>query len=97
MAAGVIALMLQANSNLTWRDVQHVIVRTSKANGLQADDWVVNGAGFNVSHVFGFGLLDAAAGTYVSRLWSEVPIQKKCITSLQYVNRFVHAYGWYNC
>ena len=28
--AGVIALMLEANSNLTWRDVRHILVSTSK-------------------------------------------------------------------
>jgi hypothetical protein len=27
MAAGIVALTLEANPNLTWRDVQHIIVR----------------------------------------------------------------------
>ncbi|PFX28248.1 Proprotein convertase subtilisin/kexin type 6 [Stylophora pistillata] len=30
MASGIIALALQANSNLTWRDVQHIVVRSSQ-------------------------------------------------------------------
>ncbi|XP_078485730.1 furin-like protease kpc-1 isoform X2 [Ciona intestinalis] len=80
MAAGIIALMLQANMALTWRDVQHVIVRTTKSQGLHGHDWVVNGAGFNVSHVFGFGLLDAAALTHVAGRWNRVPEQHECIT-----------------
>ena len=29
MAAGIVALALEANPELTWRDVQHIIVRTS--------------------------------------------------------------------
>lgn len=87
MAAGVVALMLQANPELTWRDVQHVIVRTSKAQGLRATDWVVNGAGYKVSHVFGYGLLDAAAATHVASRWREVPEQKKCMTEIQRVAR----------
>ncbi|CAK8682639.1 unnamed protein product [Clavelina lepadiformis] len=87
MASGIIALMLQANMNLTWRDVQHIIVRTAKPTGLKATDWVVNGAGYNVSHVFGFGLLDAAAMTHVATLWKQVPEQKECITNPQRSNR----------
>ncbi len=82
MASALIALMLEANPELTWRDVQHVIVRTSKAKGMRADDWTVNGAGFNVSHVFGFGLMDAAAMTHVAQTWIRVPEHKHCTTSL---------------
>ena len=29
MAAGMVALALEANPELTWRDVQHIVVRTS--------------------------------------------------------------------
>lgn len=83
MAAGVVALMLQANPELTWRDVQHIIVRTSNSRGLTATDWVQNGAGFNVSHVFGFGLLDAAALTHVAKTWSQVPAQRECVNHPQ--------------
>lgn len=78
MGAGVISLMLEANENLTWRDVQHIIVRTSNPRGLQADDWITNGAGYNVSHVFGFGLMDALQLTHVSRNWRTVPEHRRC-------------------
>ena len=30
IVSGVVALMLEANPNLTWRDVQHILVETSK-------------------------------------------------------------------
>ena len=33
MAAGIVALTLEANPELTWRDVQHIIVRTSLPRG----------------------------------------------------------------
>jgi subtilisin family serine protease len=32
MASGVIALMLEANPNLTWRDVQEILVRSARQN-----------------------------------------------------------------
>ena len=32
------------SSDLTWRDMNHIIVQTARADGLRANDWVVNGA-----------------------------------------------------
>ena len=32
---------------LTWRDVQHIIVKTSRAGHLNAPDWKTNAAGYN--------------------------------------------------
>ncbi|XP_010156027.1 PREDICTED: proprotein convertase subtilisin/kexin type 5-like, partial [Eurypyga helias] len=46
MAAGIIALALEANPFLTWRDIQHIIVRTSRAGHLNANDWKTNAAGY---------------------------------------------------
>ncbi|KAL2100373.1 hypothetical protein ACEWY4_004767 [Coilia grayii] len=47
MAAGIIALTLEANPLLTWRDVQHIIVKTSRRGHLSAPDWETNGAGYD--------------------------------------------------
>jgi len=47
LAAGICALALEANRDLTWRDMQHIVVRTAKPANLQAPDWVVNGVGRN--------------------------------------------------
>ncbi|KAK3576520.1 hypothetical protein CHS0354_018012 [Potamilus streckersoni] len=47
-AAGMVALYLQANPNLTWRDVQHLIVISSKYQNLTEADgfgFTLNGAG----------------------------------------------------
>ena len=32
---------------LSWRDVQHIIVKTSRAGHLNAPDWKTNAAGYN--------------------------------------------------
>ncbi|NXJ16879.1 PCSK4 convertase, partial [Odontophorus gujanensis] len=45
LAAGMIALALEANPALSWRDVQHLVVRASKPAHLQAEDWAANGVG----------------------------------------------------
>ncbi|XP_006171829.1 proprotein convertase subtilisin/kexin type 4 [Tupaia chinensis] len=57
LAAGIIALALEANPFLTWRDMQHLVVRASKPAQLQAEDWRTNGVGRRVSHHYGYRLL----------------------------------------
>ena len=47
LAAGICALALEANRDLTWRDMQHIVVRTAKPANLKAMDWVTNGVGRN--------------------------------------------------
>ena len=39
---------------------------------LRADDWAVNGAGYNVSHAFGFGLMDAGEMVRRALTWTKV-------------------------
>ncbi|XP_034048082.1 proprotein convertase subtilisin/kexin type 5 [Thalassophryne amazonica] len=77
-AAGVIALTLHANPSLTWRDMQHIIARTAQSHHLIAPDWHLNGAGYNVSHLYGFGLLDAERMVKEAEQWKEVPSQRVC-------------------
>uniref|UniRef100_A0A3Q2P1X4 SPC3 n=1 Tax=Fundulus heteroclitus TaxID=8078 RepID=A0A3Q2P1X4_FUNHE len=79
LVAGVIALTLEANPLLTWRDVQHIIIRTSKAHHLAAPDWRYNGAGYKVSHLYGFGLLDAESMVKEAERWKQVPEQHECV------------------
>ncbi|XP_056646540.1 furin-like protease 1, isoforms 1/1-X/2 isoform X2 [Diorhabda sublineata] len=84
LAAGICALALEANPNLTWRDMQHIVVRTARPQNLIATDWRVNGVGRHVSHSFGYGLMDAYAMVQMARNWTTVPEQHKCeVTSSQ--------------
>jgi len=78
MAAAMVALVLEANPSVTWRDIQHIVVRTAKVANLMAPDWSVNGAGFNVSHAFGFGLMDAGQMVKTALKWNQVPPQGRC-------------------
>ncbi|GAB1292188.1 Proprotein convertase subtilisin/kexin type 6 [Apodemus speciosus] len=81
MVAGIIALALEANNQLTWRDVQHLLVKTSRPAHLKASDWKVNGAGHKVSHLYGFGLVDAEALVLEARKWTAVPSQHTCVAT----------------
>ncbi|TRY70805.1 hypothetical protein TCAL_01234 [Tigriopus californicus] len=82
MAAAIVALTLEANPNLTWRDVQHVTVRSARPEGnLKGGNWRTNGVGRMYSHAFGFGLMDAGAMTRLAKDWTTVPEQFKCTTA----------------
>ncbi|XP_072348689.1 furin-like [Scyliorhinus torazame] len=79
LAAGIIALALEANKNLTWRDMQHLVVQTSKPSHLSTNDWITNGVGRKVSHSYGYGLLDAGAMVALAKNWTSVGNQRKCV------------------
>lgn len=42
------------SKNLTWRDMQHLVVQTSKPAHLNANDWVTNGVGRKGTGVLGW-------------------------------------------
>ena len=64
---------------LTWRDVQYLVVYSSNSD-LPQDDagWRTNGAGLKYSHIFGFGVLDTAVVVNRARYWTTVPERKNC-------------------
>ncbi|XP_053720311.1 furin (paired basic amino acid cleaving enzyme) a [Synchiropus splendidus] len=82
LAAGIIALALEANKNLTWRDMQHLVVRTSHPAHLLTNDWRTNGVGRKVSHSYGYGLLDASAIVSLAETWTNVGPQRKCVITM---------------
>ncbi|TFK15754.1 versican core protein [Platysternon megacephalum] len=82
LAAGIFALALEANPNLTWRDMQHLVVWTSEYDPLANNPgWKKNGAGLMVNSRFGFGLLNAKALVDLAdpKTWKGVPEKKECI------------------
>ncbi len=42
IVSGVIALMLEANPTLTYRDIQHILLRSAKQNDQFDNSWIVN-------------------------------------------------------
>jgi len=72
LTSGVIALMLQANPDLTWRDVQHVLVNSASTADSSSSGWFVNGAGHSFNHDYGFGRIDADAAVTLAKSWSNV-------------------------
>lgn len=59
LAAGVIALGLSIRPELTWRDVQHIAVRSAVKFNPEDPDWQQTQAGRHFNHKYGYGLIDA--------------------------------------
>jgi len=73
LASGIIALMLEANPNLTWRDVQHILVDTATKNNPSDPGWKTNGSSRLFHHAYGFGRINAAAAVQTASTWTNVP------------------------
>jgi subtilisin family serine protease/subtilisin-like proprotein convertase family protein len=71
--AGIAALMLSANPNLTYRDVQQILILSSRHFNFADPDLVRNGAGLLVSHNDGFGVPDAGMAVNLARSWPNRP------------------------
>lgn len=84
-ASGVVALMLEANPGLGWRDVKHILVNTSRRTDTNNASWILNGAGRYHSDLYGFGTVDAAAAVAAAANWN--PVGPELVDStLQAVN-----------
>jgi len=86
LAAGVVALMLEANPGLTWRDVQHVLIESARKNDPTHPDWTANGAGYDINYNYGFGAVDAGAAVAVAESWVNVPHELVIDTGVVAVN-----------
>lgn len=72
LVSGVVALMLQANPDLGYRDVQEILIRTAEQNDANGGGWITNGAGFHFNVKYGAGLVDAAAATTQASTWTNL-------------------------
>jgi subtilisin-like proprotein convertase family protein len=83
--AGVVGLMLEANPDLGWRDVQEILAYTARhagtaigsgVSGFEFDPWrfnaatTWNGGGLHFSNDYGFGLVDALAAVRLAETWT---------------------------
>jgi Ca2+-binding RTX toxin-like protein len=86
IVAGVVALMLDANPNLGWRDVQEILSYSARHvgsavgaghTGWELSDWAFNsaqnwnGGGLHFSNDYGFGIVDATAAVRLAETWTQ--------------------------
>src|SRR5690606_37056929 len=75
IVTGVVSLILQANPNLGYRDVQEILAYSARLNDLEDGSWQTNGAvDFNggslwTNYHYGFGFVDATAAVRLAETW----------------------------
>ncbi len=95
MVSGVIALMLEANEDLGWRDVQEILAASAMIVGSgpfapqgferfeftsnSGESW--NGGGMIHSNDYGFGLVDATAAVRLAEVWFDTGFGTESATS----------------
>lgn len=77
MVSGVTTLMLQANPELGYRDVQEILAYSARQTDVKNSTWQINGArtwnggGMHTSTDYGFGLVDAHAAVRLAETWDK--------------------------
>lgn len=87
IAAGIYALLLESNPNLTWRDVQYLSILSSKEianNDAKSQDGAM---GKKYSHVYGYGKIDAEALIERAKDWKNVKPQAWYFTDFKQVDK----------
>ncbi|KAK3097564.1 hypothetical protein FSP39_010877 [Pinctada imbricata] len=80
LAAGLVALVLEANPQLTWRDVQYITMLSANPEPMVDGNWITNGMGRKVSLRYGYGLMNATAMVERAIKWVNVPPKHICST-----------------
>lgn len=75
LAAGIYALALLANPDLTWRDLQYVSAMAAIPVNEDDGDYQVGALGQKYSHKYGYGKLDAEKLVETAKNWKNVKPQ----------------------
>ena len=92
IVSGVVALMRQANPDLTWRDLKLILAASARKNDPTNTGWE-DGARkygsasatdlYHFNHEYGFGVVDAKAAVDMAKVWSSnlPPLQSSTAAS----------------
>ena len=79
IVSGVVALVREANTALTWRDVKLILAASARKNDPDNTGWVQGALKYgsatdryNFNHEYGFGMVDAKAAVDLAPGWTNV-------------------------
>lgn len=78
VVSGTVALMLQANPNLGWRDVRYILATTASQNDAAGPGWFQNNGTPQhwLNHKYGFGMVNAEAAVNAAKNWTNLVAEK---------------------
>jgi hypothetical protein len=76
MVGGVVSLMLEANPNLTSREIKLILAKSANTQGLNVN-WTVNAQGYKYNREVGFGLVDAFKAVEMAKYAAPLPPQQQ--------------------
>jgi uncharacterized repeat protein (TIGR01451 family) len=82
LASGVIALILESNPNLGWRDVQEILMRSARVISPTSPTWQTNSAGFHFNYDFGAGMVQAEGGVQLAQNWVNLKPETNVVYSV---------------
>jgi kexin len=82
MVSGVVALLLEANPNLGWRDVQRILLTTATKIDLGNAGWAANGAQRLYNHNYGYGRVNAASAVSLASTWTSLEPELSPLTAI---------------
>ena len=86
LVSGITALMLSANTNLTARDVQHILVQSAFQPDVNDPANQVTPAGLRVSDNTGFGTVNAGTAVEIAKRWTTVPAAMRVTNTVARTN-----------
>ena len=96
IVSGVVALVRQANPELSWRDVKLVLAASARRNNPGNSGWqdgaVQYGAAserYTFNHEYGFGVVDAQAAVDLAQDWKNIPPMKTAASTTLSVNQII--------
>lgn len=91
IVSGAIALMLEANPSLSWRDVRLILAQTALRNDATDSDWSLTGGApvYHVNHKYGFGTIDVDAAVTLAQTWVAVDPEQIILTGQDEPNKAI--------
>ncbi|KAH8679756.1 peptidase S8/S53 domain-containing protein [Tricladium varicosporioides] len=89
LAAGIFALVLQIRPDLTWRDMQYLVMQTALPIDLDTGEWQTTSIGKKFSHTFGYGKIDTWATVEAAKTFKNVKPQAWYYSPWIHVNQAI--------
>lgn len=85
LVSGIVALILEANPELSWRDVKLILAKTADKVDSSDAGWTVNNAAspYNINYKYGFGSVNAKNAVLAALSWSCVGAMETYQTSFK--------------